>query len=167
MKFNKEQDYWASVFSTDTFLCIDTYSGLGMTGRDSVFPSIILTPDADGISVGESILKALSDSRSLTNRDERAIFFDLEANKEKYNSWVTMLMERFGYKSKRSLFENMKKCGIHCVNGVITISPTRHEKLEGWGRTKGDGIEDVVLPVDSDPAEIGAGLRLALSRCKG
>lgn len=61
----------------------------------------------------------------------------------------------------------MKNCGIHCVNGVITLSPTRHEKLEGWGRTKGDGIEDVILSADSSPAEIGAGLRLALSRCKG
>lgn len=61
----------------------------------------------------------------------------------------------------------MKNCGIHCFNGVITISPTRHEKLEGWGREKGDGIEDVILSVDSSPTEIGAGLRLALSRCKG
>ncbi|MEE9682579.1 contact-dependent growth inhibition system immunity protein [Lelliottia amnigena] len=58
-------------------------------------------------------------------------------------------------------------CGVHCENGTITISPTRHEKFEGWGRTKGDGIEDVILSPESSFEEIGAGLRLALSRCKG
>lgn len=167
MEFNKDQDYWANVFVTDEFLCIDTYSGLGMTGRDPIFPSHLLPPNADDKSVGETILQSLSNSRSLTIREERADFFNLERNKENYKKWIVILMEGYNYKTKRALFSNMKKCGIHLVNGVITISPSRHEKLEAWGRTKGDGIEDVILSVNNSPEEIGAGLRLALSRCKG
>jgi hypothetical protein len=61
----------------------------------------------------------------------------------------------------------MKSCDIECSGGIITIGPTKHEKLEGWGRTKGDGIEDVVIPPNSPPAEVGAALRLAFSRCIG
>ncbi|MEB5740888.1 contact-dependent growth inhibition system immunity protein [Klebsiella aerogenes] len=53
------------------------------------------------------------------------------------------------------------------MNGTITISPTCREKLEGWSRTKDDGIENVVLSTDNTPAEIGVGLRLALSQCEG
>lgn len=166
MVFNQNQDYWANVFVTDEFLCVDTYSGLGMTGRDPLFPSHLLPPNADDISIGETILLSLSNSRSLTIREERADFFNLERNKENYKQWIAMLMGKYNYKTKRKLFNNMKKCGVHLVNGLITISPSRHEKLEAWGRTKGDGIEDVVLSVDSTPEEIGAGLRLALSRCK-
>lgn len=113
------------------------------------------------------MLKALSDSRTLNVLEDRVAFFDLEKGKEQYANWVAMLMEKYSYKSKKALFRDMKNCGIHLVNNMITISPTRHEKLEAWGRTKGDGIEDVILPADSSPAEIGAGLRLALSRCKG
>ncbi|EMN1418716.1 contact-dependent growth inhibition system immunity protein [Klebsiella aerogenes] len=60
-----------------------------------------------------------------------------------------------------------RNCGIHYVNGTITISPTCREKLEGWSRTKDDGIENVVLSTDNTPAEIGVGLRLALSQCEG
>ncbi|WP_193138578.1 contact-dependent growth inhibition system immunity protein [Klebsiella aerogenes] len=60
-----------------------------------------------------------------------------------------------------------RTCGIHYVNGTITISPTCREKLEGWSRTKDEGIENVVLSTDNTPAEIGAGLWLALRRCKG
>jgi len=167
MKFNKEQDYWASVYYTKEFLCIDTYSGLGRVGRDPIFPSRLLSPEAEDKLVGEHILQALSDSRTLNVLEERVAFFDLKQGKEHYAAWIVMLIEKYGYKSKKALFKDMKNCGIHLVNGVIVISPTRHEKLEGWGREKGDGIEDVILSTESSLAEIGAGLRLALSRCKG
>ncbi|WP_456311304.1 contact-dependent growth inhibition system immunity protein [Serratia proteamaculans] len=167
MEFNQDQDYWASVYYTKEFLCIDTYSGLGRVARDSVFPSRLLPPDAEDELVGAQILQALSNSRTLNALEERVAFFDLEKGKEKYAAWIAILMEKYGYKSKKALFKDMKNCGIHLVKNVITISPTRHEKLEAWGRTKGDGIEDVTLSTDSSPAEIGAGLRLALSRCKG
>lgn len=166
MKFNQDQDYWANVFVTKEFFNVETYSGLGMTGRDDLFPSHLLPTDVDDQSLGEEILRALSDSRTLTELEDRIVFFDLEKGKEKYADWVAMLIGKYGYKTKKSLFKDMKKCGIHLVNKVITISPSRHEKLEAWGRIKGDGIEDVILSVDSSPAEIGAGLRLALSRCK-
>lgn len=167
MQFNQEQDYWASVYYTKEFLCIDTYSGLGRVGRDPVYPSRLLSPDAEDELVGEQILQALSDSRTLNVLEERIVFFDLKECKKHYAAWIAMLTEKYGYKSKKALFKDMKNCGIHLVNGVIAISPTRHEKLEAWGREKGDGIEDVILSTDSYPAEIGAGLRLALSRCKG
>lgn len=167
MKFNKDQDYWASCYCNNDFLLIETQSGLGMVAADPTFPSHLLQPDASEQEIGDTILQALSDSRTLNALEERITFFDLDKGKEQYAAWVAMLMGKYGYKTKRALFKDMKNCGIHCVNGVITISPTRHEKLEGWGRTKGDGIEDVILSVDSSSAEIGAGLRLALSRCKG
>lgn len=166
MKFNKNQVYRASCYYTSEFLLIETQSGLGMVAADPLFPSHLLPTNADNQSIGEVILQALSDSRTLTV-EECETFFDLEKGKEQYAAWIAMLMGSYGYKTKRALFKDMKNCGIHCVDGVITISPTRHEKLEGWGRTKGDGIEDVLLPADSTPVEIGAGLRLALSRCKG
>ncbi|WP_333501873.1 contact-dependent growth inhibition system immunity protein [Kluyvera genomosp. 2] len=166
MKFNKNQDYRASCYYTSEFLLVETQSGLGMVAADPLFPSHLLPPNADNQSVGEVILQALSDSRTLTV-EECETFFNVEKGKEQYAAWIAMLMEKYGYKTKRALFKDMKNCGIHCVNNVITISPTRHEKLEGWGRTKGDRIEDVILSIDSSPAEIGAGLRLALTRCKG
>lgn len=81
--------------------------------------------------------------------------------------WVQDLISQYGYKSRRELFKDMKHCSVMCTKGQITINPSRHEKLKAWG---GKGIKDsdhVVLPVDSSPAEIGAALRLALSRCIG
>ncbi|CNH85137.1 contact-dependent growth inhibition system immunity protein [Yersinia pekkanenii] len=166
MKFNQKQDYCASCYCNNEFFSVDTYSGLGMVGRDPLFPPHQLPPDADDQTIGEAVLLALSNSRTLS-LEESADFFDLEKGQEQYAAWIAMLMQKYGYKTKRALFKDMKNCSIHCINGVITISPTRHEKLEAWG---GRGIkesDDVVISVNSTPAEIGAALRLALSRCKG
>lgn len=167
MEFIRDQDYWASCYYKSDFLLIETQSGLGMVAADSLFLAHLLQPDADDEIIGKAVLQALSNSRTLNVLEDRVAFFDLEKGKEQYAIWIAMLMEKYGYKSKKALFKDMKNCGIHLVNNVITISPTRHEKLEAWGRTKGDGIEDVTLSTDSSPSEIGAGLRLALSRCKG
>ncbi|EPG9047918.1 DUF1436 domain-containing protein [Klebsiella aerogenes] len=167
MKFNKDQDYWANAFITNEFLLIETQSGLGRVRTDPEFSPHLLSPDADDQRIGETILQALSDSRTLTELAERVVFFDLEKGKEQYVTWIAMLMERYGYKTKKSLFKDMKNCGIHCVNDVITISPTRHEKLEAWDGMGLKSSDNVILSVDSAPAEIGAGLRLALSRCIG
>ncbi|MEJ1554439.1 contact-dependent growth inhibition system immunity protein, partial [Escherichia coli] len=50
---------------------------------------------------------------------------------------------------------------------LITIRPSFHEKLEAWSGNRINESDYVVLPADSSPTEIGSGLRLALSRCKG
>ena len=164
MEFNKDQDYWASCYCTNKFLLIETHSGLGRTSMDPLFPPHLLPPDADDYCVGETILQALSNSRTLNKLEDRIAFFDLEKGKEKYANWLSILMDKYGYKTKRSLFKDMNHCIIHYINDVITISPMRHEKLEAW-----EGLEqseNVILSSNNNMDKIGAGLRLALSRCK-
>ncbi|WP_105630662.1 contact-dependent growth inhibition system immunity protein [Cronobacter dublinensis] len=165
MTFNKDQDYWVCIFCTPDFIIIETYSGLGMVARGPLFPPHLLSPASDDESIGKAILQALSDSRTLTSSEDRVEVFDLEKGKQRYSERNAMLREKYGYKSKKSLFKDMKYCSIHCVNGVMNISPSRHEKLEAWGGTGRDGSDEVILSLENSPAEIGAGLRLALSRC--
>jgi hypothetical protein len=83
--------------------------------------------------------------------------------KTNYPVWVNALMERYGYKTKRALFKNMKNVGIANKNGVLTFTPRHHYRLEGWEGVRGDA--KVVIPATSTPEEIGAALRLALSYC--
>ncbi|HFC5894686.1 TPA: contact-dependent growth inhibition system immunity protein, partial [Neisseria lactamica] len=45
----------------------------------------------------------------------------------------------------------------------LKISPSRHVKPEAWDAIDAD---DVILSLDNSPEEIGAGLKLALSRCR-
>lgn len=77
--------------------------------------------------------------------------------------WVGSTLERFGYKTRRALFKDMKKCSIESKEGQITIRPSHHEKPEIWS---GKGISEslyVTVPSQSHPADIGAALRLAFT----
>jgi len=161
---SQTRQYWASAKSNGDFICVETYSGLGLTGRDPAGNQHLLQLDVGDDVLGSSIIDALKRSRVLT-REEYGVFFDYKKISEQHAFWIKALMDRYGYRTKRALFKNMKSCGILAEGDVIIISPSRHEKLEAWGREKGDGIEDVVIEANRSPSEIGAALRLAFSRC--
>lgn len=170
---------WTSAVCNDKFVCVQTYSGYGGgTNADLKGKLNFLAPNASDEEFGKALLDALAHSRFVLPEPRTDAWihpdveFDLELTDYKlvasrYATWIGTLMERYGYKTKRALFKDMRKCSIDMKCGVITISPSHHEKPEAWGRTKGDGIEDVVIPAESTPAEIGAALRLAFSRCTG
>ncbi len=104
-------------------------------------------------------------SRFITpqQRAENPLFFDFRLVGENYKKWVDGLLVQFGYKTKQALFKKMILCHAKVVDGVLTLEPNRHDKLEAWEGLGDD--ETVVLPFDSSEAEIGAALRVALDRC--
>ena len=156
---------WAEAIANGDFICLETYSGLGRIGLDPQGAQHLLSVDTDSVSLGKAVLDALSHSRTLT-LEEYGDFFNFEKRKDNYKKWTADLMDRYGYKSKRKLFENMKNCSIKLNDDILTIGPTRHERLEGWGREKDDNFEDVIISLsNSSTEEIGEALRLAFSRC--
>ena len=162
MTFNKEQDYWAELQANEKALIIQTYSGCGLIAVDRLYPPYILPLDADNETLGVIVLQALANSRTLTNEAERIDFFN--KSDKSYIELDNHLCEKLGYKTKRALFKNMMSCSIWLHNGRIEISSSRHVKLEAWEGMK--NVEKVILTLNNTPAEIGAGLRLALSRCR-
>lgn len=164
MVFDQEQHYSAFVKFNETAIIIQTQSGNGLMAIDYMYQPHILPLDIDDVILGNTLLQALSDSRTLTpGSDESIEFFDLAKGKERYENWVDRLHQSLDYKSKKALFKNMMSCSISLFNGMIEISPSRHVKLHAW-----DGLDDdktITLPSDSTPSEIGRGLRLAMSYC--
>ena len=168
---------WANAYSNGEFVCIETVSGYrGGTHSDPKGAEHYLDSGASDEALGSAVLDAMARSRFVLSSPRvgsvypPGLVFDTELYDpkkiaERYAAWKSSLMQRYGYKSQQALFEGMRHCSIQEQGGQITISPSHHQSLEGWGRTKGDGIEDVVLPADGRPAEIGAALRLAISRC--
>jgi hypothetical protein len=163
-ELQQKQGKRAEALSNPNFICIETYSGRGRLGSDPRGVRHLLDPDASDEAIGLAILDALKLSRFLSTQEYDG-FFDPEPNRQRYADWVVTLMKRYGYKTKRALFKNMKNCGIHQNTETFIFSPTRHEKLEGWS---GEGISDedlVVIPATSSPIEVGQALRKAFARC--
>ena len=164
MQFNDDQDYWTTCKANTKGIIIQTRSGLRMTMIDHLFPPAIFDHDIDNETLGKAVIQALSNSRTfIYDSPEYKDFFDEEKSQHRYDDWVAGLCEKLGYKTKRALFKKMKSCSIWLNNGRIKMSPSRQVKLEAWDGIS--GVEDVVLSLDNSPEEIGAGLRLALSRC--
>ena len=165
--------YWASAYCNGDFFYVETWSGYRGGDRfDAKGAKHHLLPDANDDSLGVAVLDALAHSRWVLGAPREgsvypadvefdAEHYDYKLNITRYAAWIEILMQHYGYKTKRALFKDMKKCSIERKSGTLTISPFHHEKLEAWSGTG----EAVVIPDTSTPAEIGAALRLALSRC--
>lgn len=170
---------WAVANCNNDFICVETWSGYrGCDRRDYKGKQNFLVPEAVDAATGEAVLDALAHSRwVLPVRDNDGTdpagvefdsdLYDYKLNIEQYAAWTKALMDRYGYKTKRALFKDMKDVAIESKNGFLTFSPSHHQKLEQWGRETQEEFENVVIPADSSPAEIGAALRLAFSRCTG
>lgn len=156
----------AAAKRNDDFYLIETYSSYRSSGRDPLGRQHILPLTANAKELGAAVQDALAHSRFLS-LEQAQEFFDIEKMMPLHAAWISDLMMRHNYKTKRALFKNMASCHISFVVGEepMTISPSYHNKLEGWIRTKDDGIEDVLLPVDSSPDTVGQALLLAFSRC--
>lgn len=164
--------YWAAVMCNADFICVDTCSGYrGGSHRDPKGVQHLLSPDACDLVLGEAVQDALAHSRwVLPARREGLTFpegveFDISVGhfKVNYPAWVSALMERYGYKTKRALFKGMQSVSIESKNGVLTFTPSHHAKLEAWEGVGEDA--NVVISAASTPQETGVALRLALSRC--
>jgi hypothetical protein len=164
MIFNEGQNYWASVKKTKDFLAINTSSGLGMISRDYLFPTHLLSPDVDNEIIGQIVLQALSNSRTLSCAEDRADLFDPEKSKERHENWIKMLMKNYNIKTKKALFTGMKSSTIHLINDTINISISKRMRLQAWG---GIGKDDIAVSLSSTPEEIGKALKSALSQCIG
>jgi hypothetical protein len=154
----------AAAYATKEFITIHTYSGLGRFAMDPAGKQLFFPTDASDEKLGDGVLQALSVSRFLSP-DEIGAFFNLEVTNKNYEDWVELLIQEFGYKSRRALFKNMMRCSIERVDGVTTIRPSKHEKLEAWD---GEGIESKdyeIIDETASDAEIGQALKRCFAKC--
>lgn len=170
------QASWAEALCNADLVSIETRSGYRSNRADPKGAQHLLSPDASDEVLGKALLDSLERSRFVVSAPREGTWmhpdaefdndlYDFEKSAARYEVWKRSLMDRYGYKTHQALFKGMKSCSIERRGGLITIAPMHHEQLEAWGRTKDDGIEDVVIPAESTHAELGAALRLAFSRC--
>lgn len=147
---------------TEEFICIIPQSGYRLAMADPTAPERLFAVDISDNVLGDALKNALKESRFLTLEEAKGLRLAAESQDDR---WARSLMDRYGYKSKQALFKKMKSCSIVLSGTDLVFSPSHHEKLNSWSRSKDDGIEDVVIAAGSSTEELGAALRLAFSRC--
>jgi hypothetical protein len=166
-----KKEKWTSVKSNKDFIFVRTHSGWRTHLPDPEGKQFYVSHAASDEELGQSVMKALAASRRIDPRecDPNQWVKSLTDDKGRvlsYIEWVAQTMAQYGYKTKRAMFKDMKSCIIEMADDMITMQPWHHVKLEAWD---GDGLtekDNAVISADSSPAEVGAALRLALSRCR-
>ena len=161
INFTKDRYYYADVyFNSKKGFIIQTRSGRLI---DHLYSPCFLPFDANNEIIGEAVIKALSNSRMFDyDSDEYYDYMNLVKRKQRYDQWVSNLCAYFGVKTKKALFDNMKLSDLSLFNNQISISVTRHVRLDAWD---GMGVEDIILSTESSFEEIGSGVKLALNYC--
>ncbi|WP_176414596.1 contact-dependent growth inhibition system immunity protein [Photorhabdus luminescens] len=91
------------VFNGD-FYSVTTYSGYRALYLDPLGGNHMLSPDTSDAELGAVVINALSNSRFISY-ESLGDFLDNEKRKERYDQWITEMMEFHRYRSKRQLFK--------------------------------------------------------------
>ena len=84
-----------------------------------------------------------------------------------YVDWIQKTINRYGYKTRRELFMNMKSCIIEQHETDLIFLPSHYEELEMWVGHTVEHENNIKISVNSPAAKIGATLRLTFSCCTG
>ncbi|MEZ7213928.1 Immunity protein CdiI-o11 [Klebsiella spallanzanii] len=154
----------ASVSFNGDLYSIVTLSGCRILINDYESYCSILNADSSDFDLGSAVCVALDNSK-IVNPEENC-FFDRDIVGIHYKKWVANIMQKYSYKTKKVMFKKMNLCNIRRVNGVITIEPMCHDKLESWSGDRISESDYVIIPDTVSYEDVGAALRLAFARCK-
>lgn len=174
--------WWAEARWHPDFLCILTQSGYrGGQNIDEKGRELYLATESGDKSWGEAVIDALSVSRWLLPKaDPDNVYYpDVEFDEDTASyrnaalreiEWAKRIKEKYRLKNKKDIYVPMKRCDISKRSGNITIKCRVHypESQHGdcWGFDTSEHAPYVILPEMASVEEIGAGLRVAFSRCR-
>lgn len=170
---------WAGIMQNQDFYFIETRSGLrsGTFGDPKGNEHLLELATSDA-ALGAALRDSLSASRVVALNPapdgmtwptfvEIAPEFKSENYDAYYHDWLAKTMLRCGYKTKRKMFAEMRLCYVELDmdKAEIEIAPKNHVKLEAWDLGKLTEADNVRISAQASDAELGAAMRLALSRC--
>ena len=156
---------WASVHSNHGYISVSTSSGYRACALDLNGEHIVLSENCSDEELANALLAALDESRVLSV-EEIPEFFNASKVESRYEKWVDNLLKKFGGMSRRKAFAKMKHCNVVVLSNKLKFRPNKKERGEAWSGKGFTELDNVELPYESTPKEIGAALKMVLSKCK-
>jgi len=155
------------VKSNNDFIFIQTYSGFFNFLPDPDGKKFFLDQAVSDNDLGCAITESVLACRQVDPNSDPDFFHVRGRVIPQYEDWVSEVMAKYGYKNRKLMFKNMNSCYVDMVEeGFLIMKPSYHEKIEAWS---GKGITEadyVKVPFPAPPENIGAALRVCISRCK-
>lgn len=160
----KKIDACASLYFNGDFFLFETTSRGMLRYAEPDAPAHYLPPDVDDATLGKTLRVALAASKTVSVSEFQKIFHSGIVQKlgKERNAWA---MQHYGYKTKRAMFRNMDNCSVSAFEGMIEISPSHHDSLDGYSADKRTGPFPLSVSATATDAELGAAIREGFKRC--
>lgn len=154
----------AAAFFNGDFYCITTQSVGMLVYPEPDVPPIFLSPDADDLTLGQQLRRALQASKRVSPEEFQKIWRSGGISKleDSRQEWT---MQHYGYKSRRAMLKSMDTCSVSVTDGEIEIQPTHQKSLDGYTVTKDEGPFPLSVPEGASDVSLGAALREGFKRC--
>lgn len=152
------------IYFNGEYFIILTMSGYRARRHDYSRKEFILTNETSDRNLGMAAIEAANASRFVTPDDTD--FYSLDKLEKNHKIWLEDKLKKLNIKTKTTFLKSLIMCNLIIKDGLITIKPSHHDRLEAWS---GSGItreNDVIIPSSADFDKTGAGIRLAFTRCK-
>ncbi|MGC3980195.1 MAG: contact-dependent growth inhibition system immunity protein [Steroidobacteraceae bacterium] len=148
--------------SSSKFISVWTYSAYRMGQPDPLYAPVDISVSSLDDALGQAIVSALDKTRFFSLKQAEEI---RDESSNHYNRCIEQQVKKYGYRSRRALFKDMKSCSISQADGIIMIVPSHYEGLEEYSNRGIADEQHLKIPAISTHGEIGTALRLAFSRC--
>ena len=152
----------ATVYFNDKYIEVISWIDGGISVFNYDFTPILLPVDISNIILGDSIKKALEANFKIPAEQVNDYLFS-PIWSEKDQERQKKLMQTYGYKTKKSLFKNMRSVSI-TLSDKILVSPSHQDGLD-FSFLGLEQSNDLILNKNATDEEIGVAARKAMSLC--
>jgi hypothetical protein len=158
---NPQRRRSAALYANDDFICVQSCAGYRRVASDPFGGQALLPRQVRAEELGCIVLDTLNRYRVLSE-NEIGEFFDVSRIAKAHSNWETALMQRYGYKTKKQLYNSLVHVMARLDGETLSTQATQQERQGGWA---GMG------PMFSTRVEAGAGaigsmMLEALAACK-
>ncbi|WP_267112292.1 contact-dependent growth inhibition system immunity protein [Xanthomonas sacchari] len=150
-------------FNGDFFVLVTMSLGMMGYAEPDVLPKYIL-PVASDAELGAALRLALGESKQVSAEDfQRIIHSGIVQNNAKERD--ALAMKKYGYKTRRAMYQNMDECSVDVFDDKIEIQPMHQRALDGYTARKDTGPFPISVSLTANDVELGAALREGFRRC--
>lgn len=154
----------AIVYSNDRFYKISSQAVALIIIGDPDGVRLFLPPDESDEVLGRAVRQALAASKAVP-REYVSQLINSGELKRKGEEENSLMMKKFGYANKRTLYKSMKFCSVSVISEGIEFQPTHRKGLSGYTVRTDLDLIPVIVPDTASDMELGLALREAFARC--
>jgi len=154
---------FSAVYFNDQYIEVTSWNHGGALVLNLDFDPLLLPIDIDAQNLGRSIRVALNANKKIPPESLKEFIFSPITNDWMENRKKN-IMKKYGYKTKKILFRNMRNVFVKLMDKEVVVSPTHQDGLD-FSFTGLKKVDDLIIDINCSDEELGRTVKLAYEKC--